>query len=429
MRILFTVFAAKTHYFNLVPLASAFRSAGHQVIVAVQPDLVDTVTASGHIALPIGPRLNLEEETQQATEGLQDDRNLGGLAMSNPSDGPYPWDHALAMWTAMTAFVFQNVCPEPMIDELIDAARRWKPDLVIWDPLTLAGPIAAAAVGAANARLLFGPDQMGNNRTRFLRARTTQHPLRHEDPIEEWASWTFRRNRIDADPCANNLVFGDWTIDPTPPPFRSYEHSLHLPMQHVPYNGRSVMPQWALARRQNRRVVVTLGASLGEVPDKGRHLGHVLVDAVADINAEVLLTLPDSVTQHLGALPAHVRAEEFVPLAPVLESCDAIVHHGGSGTFLSALREGVPQVLIPDGMWDSRDKARGLIASNAGAVVSPTDASVASIRDGINAALDGAFTDGTRLLQQQILAMPTPIELVRPLTDLTYAVANRKGSS
>lgn len=420
MKVMFSVFAAKTHLYNMVPLASALKASGHEVIVAVQPDILEAATGSGLSAVSVGGDLAIEEETQQATETFEGDQNLGGLAMSNPSDGPYPWEHAVAMWTAMTAFVFQNVCPEPMIDEMVEFARGWKPDLVIWDPLTLGGPVAAEAVGAAQARLLFGPDQMGNNRNRFLRARSELSSAKHDDPIEEWMSWTFRRNGISADPRDPRHVFGDWTIDPTPAQFRSYEHPLHLDMQYTAYNGPSVVPTWAIRPRRTRRVLVTLGGSLGETPDGGRQLAEALVEGVIDTEAEILLTLPRILTQHLGDLPPHVQLHEFIPLAAVLNSCDAIVHHGGSGTFLSSLRCGVPQVVIPDGMWDSYDKCRGLVNTGAGAVIRPMDATPALIQDAVSRAINGDFSQGARQVRRQMTAKPTPAELTRPLVELAH---------
>ncbi len=45
-----------------------------------------------------------------------------------------------------------------MVDDLVEFAGRWRPDLVIWDALTFAGPVVALSCGAAHARLLFGMD-------------------------------------------------------------------------------------------------------------------------------------------------------------------------------------------------------------------------------------------------------------------------------
>ncbi|MEU9638083.1 hypothetical protein AB0D80_27435 [Streptomyces tendae] len=49
---------------------------------------------------------------------------------------------------------------QSMVDDLVEFAGRWRPDLVIWDALALAfaGPVVALSCGAAHARLLFGMD-------------------------------------------------------------------------------------------------------------------------------------------------------------------------------------------------------------------------------------------------------------------------------
>ena len=49
----------------------------------------------------------------------------------------------------------------------------------------------------------------------------------------------------------------------------------------------------------------------------------------------------------LGPLPAHVRAERWIPQAEVFAEADAMVGHGGFGTTMGALLAGVPQVVVP----------------------------------------------------------------------------------
>ena len=51
----------------------------------------------------------------------------------------------------------------------------------------------------------------------------------------------------------------------------------------------------------------------------------------------------------LGAQPAHVRAERFVPQSEELPHCDLVISHGGSGSVLGALAHGLPQLLLPLG--------------------------------------------------------------------------------
>src|SRR2546423_3297064 len=48
---------------------------------------------------------------------------------------------------------------DAMVDDLVAFAQAWRPDVIVYDPLTYAAPIAAAVVGVPAVRHLFGPDQ------------------------------------------------------------------------------------------------------------------------------------------------------------------------------------------------------------------------------------------------------------------------------
>ncbi|MFE7135993.1 activator-dependent family glycosyltransferase, partial [Streptomyces sp. NPDC057638] len=54
MRVLFTAYAVRTHFFSMVPLAWAMSAAGHEVRVASQPGLVPDITGAGLTAVPLG---------------------------------------------------------------------------------------------------------------------------------------------------------------------------------------------------------------------------------------------------------------------------------------------------------------------------------------------------------------------------------------
>lgn len=74
-----------------------------------------------------------------------------------------------------------------------------------------------------------------------------------------------------------------------------------------------------------------------------------VVSEAASVDAEFLLAVGDTDLSSLGALPGNVRALPWVPLAQLLDGADAIVHHGGSGTMLTAAALGVPQLILPQG--------------------------------------------------------------------------------
>ncbi|MEV1049524.1 hypothetical protein AB0J18_31200, partial [Streptomyces sp. NPDC049916] len=54
MRVLFVLYAEKTHLYIQVPLARALEAAGHEVRVASQPELAPEITRAGLTAVAVG---------------------------------------------------------------------------------------------------------------------------------------------------------------------------------------------------------------------------------------------------------------------------------------------------------------------------------------------------------------------------------------
>ena len=94
-------------------------------------------------------------------------------------------------------------------------------------------------------------------------------------------------------------------------------------------------------------VYVTFGTvtpTLGYFPD----LYRSVIGALADLPADIVVTVGDAADPaELGALPANVRAERWIPQAEVLARASAVVGHGGFGTTVGTLLAGVPQVVAP----------------------------------------------------------------------------------
>ena len=67
MRVLFAAHAERTHFYSMIPLAWALRTAGHEVYVASQPALTDDITHSFNL---IRGRLDAAERAKgQASHG------------------------------------------------------------------------------------------------------------------------------------------------------------------------------------------------------------------------------------------------------------------------------------------------------------------------------------------------------------------------
>ncbi|MFB7086476.1 activator-dependent family glycosyltransferase [Streptomyces sp. NPDC056296] len=459
MRVLFTTHTAKSHLFAQVPLAWALRAAGHEVQMAGQPDLADDIKGAGLTAVTAGAALDLmaqmeSYETHDGPGGPGDagvDQGAGEPAAQDsggwdetgddhralaerfeywtdmteirPEKLSYAYMHGV--FTAMTTHVFQQYSAPAMVDDLVRHARWWQPDLVVWDPLTFAGPVAARASGAAHVRLLFGLDLIGRMRESYLDAVRRLPPGQREDPMEEWLGWTMRRYGGEF---GEDLVVGQRTIDPLPPSLRFPVGVDRVPMRIVTHNGSSVLPGWLREPPKRKRVCLTLGVSHRELLGADRvPLGEVLA-AVAGEDVEVVATLNKAQLASVTEVPDNVRVVDFVPLETLLPSCSAVIHHGGAGTFNTALSCGVPQLILPDGVWDTDHKARLLQERGAGLrVAEPERADAGMLRGMLRRLLgDRSFADAATALRREAKDMPAPSAVVPVLEEL--AAADRRGA-
>ncbi len=185
------------------------------------------------------------------------------------------------------------------------------------------------------------------------------------------------------------------------------------------YNEASAeVPAWLTATRTRPRVYLTLGTvSFGAV--------EVLSRAVAEIAAfdvDVLVTVgPEGEPAALGEAPDNVYVERFVAQSAVLPLVDLIVHHGGTGTVLSALEVGLPQLLLPQGA-DQFVNAEILTAAGAARAL-PNDAQLpGAIGEAVQELLGNApERQAATRLRDEIAAMPSPGEVVPALVKLAGA--------
>ncbi|MBV2156621.1 activator-dependent family glycosyltransferase [Kitasatospora sp. SUK 42] len=425
MRVLFLTCLNKSHLYAMTPLAWALQIAGHSVRVASQPDLAEDVMRTGFTAVPVGDPLNLESKLGPAQPAAP---RPGPGPVVKPVQSTFPEEPHAHLSTITDGF-FPMICPDRMFDDLVDYAVGWKPDLVVWNTLAFAGPVAALASGAAHARLLFGADGLAQIRAAFHRERAGHTGAALNDPLEDWLGPKLERigHRF-----TEEVVLGQWTMDPMPSWVPHPPGDVHyVPMRHVPYNGPSVTPEWLSKPPARRRVCVTLGTSHREshgievsVPD--------LLEGVADLDVEVVATLNRRQLDQVDSVPDNVRIADFVPLNVLLPTCSAIVHHGGTATFAAALEHGVPQLIAPSTYWTERwwgpvAEANGLEARGAGLYVGDSDTLTAeALRDGLVRVLDDpAFAARAAAVRTERLATPTPNDLVHTLERLT---AQRRGT-
>ena len=118
----------------------------------------------------------------------------------------------------------------------------------------------------------------------------------------------------------------------------------------------------------------------------------------------------------LGELAPTVHVEQWLPLAPLLARCDAVVCHAGTGTTLASLAAGLPLVLIPQGA-DQFDNARACQRAGAARVLLGDQVTPNAVREAVAAVLPDASPERTaaRGLAAEIAAMPSSTEVAHTL--------------
>ncbi|NEE36868.1 DUF1205 domain-containing protein, partial [Streptomyces sp. SID7982] len=117
----------------------------------------------------------------------------------------------------------------------------------------------------------------------FLRVRQEQRPEDREDPLADWlGEWAQKVGGVFSE----EMVTGRFAVEQMVGSMRLESPLPHLPLRYVPYNGPSVVPQWARRDPAGRRVLVTFGLSLEQA---ARHQAVSLeqmqgmLDALADL--------------------------------------------------------------------------------------------------------------------------------------------------
>jgi UDP:flavonoid glycosyltransferase YjiC (YdhE family) len=323
MRVLVSALAP-SHLMPMVPLTWALRNAGHDVLLVGQSDVVATARQAGIMTVQVGPEQATAHQWKlpPATQARRSPFALPGSSRTTPwVDDEPPWEEMGRRWEARLM---------TFIEDYLDVARAWRPDLILADPLEFAGPVAAGVLRVPVVLHRWGLDNFST------------------------ALWEPARRALDG-LCERlgapaGLPDPALVIDPCPPSVQSPNVPQARPMAFRPYNGTGSLPDWALTPPKGTRVCICFGAwNTATLAEDGRLRTVVevvaqAVEAVGDL--EPVLLLPKEARAELGPLPAGVHVTDPLPLNAFMADSGLVVHHGGNGTALTALAYGVPQLIV-----------------------------------------------------------------------------------
>ncbi|MFI6346425.1 nucleotide disphospho-sugar-binding domain-containing protein [Streptomyces sp. NPDC050560] len=396
MRLMFTTYAARAHFFPLVPLAWACVLAGHEVRMVSTPSLSDAVERSGLPGVAVGADIDLDARLAK-----------GELAPRPPGadSGGDPYTRVV---DNMARLQFDTA--RAMADGVVDFARSWRPDVIVHDPVTYAGPVAGQVLGVPTVGHLYGMARVPRLELADLWKGTTPR-----------AGYGALFEPYGVEP----RVQPDAWIDPRPASMRWPEEDQERaavpsrPMRYVPYNGPGALPSWLDRRADRPRVCVTWGTTqqkklgVGVVETFGDY-----IRAIARLDVEVVVTVgaaDEAMRGPLRDLPERVRTVEWVPLGLLLSRCDAIVHTGGTGTLMTAAACGVPQLgvtSIPEGRFNTER----LAMTGAGIWCEEAAAGADDIGEHTRRLLDeDGFREAAARLRDENRDQPAPADVVRAL--------------
>ncbi|GAA4542288.1 activator-dependent family glycosyltransferase [Amycolatopsis samaneae] len=409
MRVLFTTYPEPTVFQPMVPLAWALRTAGHEVRVAAQPLFADTVTAAGLTAVPAGRERTNTWRRLLSLDPAEAEADRAGL--------PSPYDAAVRPVEdrAELCAGYERMIEHghklnnfALVPGLVEFARAWQPDLVIWEATTYAGAIAAKACGAAHARFLWSLDVFGVTRQRFRALGPGP------DPLADWLGAYGRKYGFEF---GEDLVTGELTLDALPASLRLDANLDYRSMRYVPYGGPASVPDWLRRRPDRPRIGLTLGTSATEqFAGYTVSVAEILAE-LSTLDVEVVATVADSAA--LGPIPDNARVVPFVPLDALAPTCDVVIDHAGPGTFLTVARHGVPQLTVPWTFDEPELAARA--AAQGGSLTLPGDrATPTAVREHVLRLLtEPGFRDRAAALRKEIHALPAPNDLVTELEEFT----------
>ncbi|NLU74343.1 DUF1205 domain-containing protein [Streptomyces sp. HNM0575] len=425
MRTLIAVAPLTAHLYPSIPLAWALQSAGHEVRVASNSGLVGQITAAGLTAVGLGERSSPPPPvTDEQLERFGD-----ALGFEAGSDSDQLW-RAIGyyMVAAKTRYHPDEEGRQELADNLVGAARDWRPDLVIWDPACPVGAVAARECGAASARMMWGPDYIGWLRGRLVeRAGDPASAASPEtDPLAELLAPVFGRFGHGF---SEELLFGDFTIDPLPPLLPRREGLRRIPMRWVPYTGAAPVPEWLSRPPSRPRVCLSLGVTGRTVHDGPDARVMAAFEAVAGMDVEVVATVDAGQLGEDPKVPGNVRIVDYLPLTQLMPTCSAVIHHGGFGTFFAAAAHRVPQMIVMEELGSALNSTRYLEARGAGMALHSDGLTAAQVGGGLSRMLtEPSFQRGAAAVYADMTAAPGPGEIVPVLERMAAQYGAGRGA-
>lgn len=370
MKIVFSSRPAFGHVFAIAPLARAAQEAGHDVIFASGGSFLPRLEAWGFRTAKVGEAIEwgFERAAAQFPQLLQPEVPAFGGRM------------------------FVDVLGPRTAEDLRLVLAEERPDVVVYEATDVGAAVAAAEAGipAVCHSLSVWADAFSD----ALRER-------------ESALWK-------AGPALDYTV-GDVFLDIWPPSMQPAGAATgskeHWSLRPDSWGDPSAeVPSW-MDSADGPLIFVSLGTVFW-----GKELLGKVIDALDEMECEALILAGvDATPDDLPTKSPRLHVSGFVNQREVLRRVDLVIHHGGAGTMLGALSQGLPALALAQGA-DRPFTAASLVGRGAGLCLVPQEATPGDIADAVQTLLaESRYRESAMEVQKEIEAMPSPADTVARL--------------
>jgi MGT family glycosyltransferase len=371
-RLVYLSFPAYGHVNPTLPVIRELAARGEEIAYFGTPRFASDVVATGATFCPYTDRLQM------------------------PESGPGPFAQISTALETLLEFC------DAVLDQHLDAIRRFRPTRILFDSFAPWGRMVAQILGLPGIASV--PSILIN---RAIDGRYGSGPERPpEDPrlTAQWCSLFRARCRArllgyhlpePVDPAQLLQTYGDLNLVYTSRLFQPFSESFdegRFRFVGPCFSFRPNPPSFPFERLDDRPLVlVSLGTIYGSRPEFLRRCVEELArgpwQVVIATGADVALTYP---------LPANCIVRPSVPQVEILRRAAAFVTHGGMNSVQEALYYGVPMVLAPqaaDQFWIARrtaDLGAGIILDTSRCESGAIYAAVSSVLSGRNYAAEAA---------------------------------------
>ncbi len=368
MRVLLTTTAGSGHFGPMIPFATAWQAAGHEIAVAAPASFREPVERAGFDFRPFAD------------------------APQDQLDAVFSTLHAVSVEEGnirVVRDVFATIDASAALPGVNEVIAEWRPDIVVRESCEFAAYVAAERHELPQFRI--GAGFASFEEAMVAHCETTLNALRQSVGLEP----DLGLRRLQASPRLTTLPAS--ADDATGVASQRFSEK--------PGDAPQALPDW-WGGATDPLVYVSFGtvaAGLGMFPD----LYLAAAGALADVKARILMTTGGSADPAaLGALPPNVHVERWCDEGQVLPQASVVVGHGGFGTLLRILAAGVPMVAFPL-FGDQGYNARRVEETGIGIALDGGPAAIGELGEAVKRVLgDPAFGTAAHRVAEEMRSQP-----------------------